>query len=96
MSKELELKDDAYLRISYGLTGSFITILVVIGIWVGTHAARLSNAEARIDRQKEWISDTNNKVDKKFEVLEGRVYQIWTETVPAEKRKQLPPREPQE
>jgi hypothetical protein len=89
MGSELEVRDDLYVKISYGIVGSAVTVLMGIGIWVGTHAARLANVEARQERTVSWIKETNISNDKRFETLDDRVYQIWTEVVPPEKRKQL-------
>lgn len=79
------VSDDKYLKISYGVVGSLVTLLVMIGIWVGTHATRLSNVEARADRQSQFIQETNTKVDGKFEKLEGRIYDLW-KALPPDKR----------
>jgi hypothetical protein len=85
----MDVREETNLKISYTIAGSLITMLVMIGIWVGTHAARLTNVEARVDRQVTWIKETNSTVDKRFDTLDERVYQIWTTVVPEEKRREL-------
>lgn len=68
-TSELHIHKDLSLKIGYGVVGSVVTVLMSIGIWVGTHATRLTNVEARIDRQKEWIQGTIESTDKKLDAL---------------------------